>query len=415
MLISSCGKDKTIDNTWKTIPQEAITISSGDVLLTVNDVEATKGDIKVVAKSADKAEITLNNIVPGYSAVTVVTSLKKEESSVYSFEGSVKLNDGPTFISLKSDMIPYIYEVNVKGTIDLDGKVNAKVTTAISNQFKGGMEGTWSLNRIAPVKDEQVTTGPLWITWSFSDTKYAGATTIAQFGGTILGGALTNYLNDVTFHADGNITAKYWEDEEGGDASTDEGSSITNVLSANMPELDEKGENYVYGNTHEDKWYDSPKANYAFWFVRDGMLYVVPNSALLSDGSDDEQIDLGSLSESLQALSKVGVDVTTLTAEIMKIAQNGFALKYSQEADALKIYVDKSQCDPIINAFIPALPVLDQMLEELSKSEDEDDQQTYQIINMVLGMLGLEKPSDFEAMWKATTDFQIELNLIKNK
>ena len=97
----------------------------------------------------------------------------------------------------------------------------------------------------------------------------------------------------------------------------------------------------------------------------------------------------------------------------MKIIKNGVALKYTQKDDALKIYVDKSQCDPFVKSFIPALPLLDQMYEELKKSTDESDQQTVQMIQLVFTMMGIEKPSDFEGMWNATEIFQIELNFKK--
>ena len=66
-----------------------------------------------------------------------------------------------------------------------------------------------------------------------------------------------------------------------------------------------------------------------------------------------------------------------------------------------------------MKSFIPALPLLDQMYEELKKSTDENDQQTVQMIQLVFAMIGIEKPSDFEGMWNATETFQIELNFKK--
>jgi len=142
------------------------------------------------------------------------------------------------------------------------------------------------------------------------------------------------------------------------------------------------------------------------------MLYIVPNLSVLSEDGDTS-LDMDSLSESLQSLKALGVDVNTLTAEIMKILENGVALKYSSDGNVLKVYVDKSQCDPIVKSFIPALPVLDKMLADLEASESEDDQQTVQMIKLVLSMLGLEKPSDFEGLWNATETFEIELNFTK--
>ena len=309
---------------------------------------------------------------------------------------------------MKSTAQNPIYVVTVEGDINVEGKVNAKVTTNLSENFRGTLANTWNINRIAPIVNDVPSTGVVWITWTFNDAKYANATAIAMLAGSMMGGLLSNYLDAVTFCPDGNITARYWEDED-----NQEGGNILEKLFKYAPQEDEKGENMIYGNDHNDKWLESPAANFAFWYVRDGMLYVVPNAAAFADEGDDTNIDLGSLQEELQKLAAVGVDVNTLTAEVMKIIKNGVALKYTQKDDALKIYVDKSQCDPFVKSFIPALPLLDQMYEELKKSTDESDQQTVQMIQLVFTMMGIEKPSDFEGMWNATEIFQIELNFKK--
>lgn len=407
LLLASCGKDE-VDETWKTLPQEEIAIENGNAHFTVNGIDSKKGTVKVVAKSATEADVTLTGIVPGYNTVLVNATLEKGENSTYTFAGKAALTETPAIFTLKSSPIYPIYVVTVEGDINVEGKVNAKVTTALSENFRGTLADTWNINRIAPIVNGVPSTGVVWITWTFNDAKYAGATNLALIAGSMMGGLLSNYLDAVTFCPDGNITAMYWEEE-----NEQEGGNILEKLVKYAPQEDEKGENMVYGNDHNDKWLESPAANYAFWYVHDGMLYVVPNAAAFADEDDDTNIDLGSLQEELQKLAAVGVDVTTLTAEVMKIMKNGVAFKYTQEGDALKIYVDKAQCDPFVKSFIPALPLLDQMYEELKKSTDESDQQTVQMIQLVFTMLGIEKPSDFEGMWNATETFQIELNFKK--
>lgn len=407
LLLASCGKDE-VDETWKTLPQEEIAIENGNAHFTVNGIDSKKGTVKVVAKSATEADVTLTGIVPGYNTVLVNATLEKGENSTYTFAGKAALTETPAIFTLKSSPIYPIYVVTVEGDINVEGKVNAKVTTALSENFRGTLADTWNINRIAPIVNGVPSTGVVWITWTFNDTKYAGATNLALIAGSMMGGLLSNYLDVVTFCPDGNITARYWEEE-----NEQEGGNLLEKLFKYAPQEDEKGENMVYGNDHNDKWLESPAANYAFWYVHDGMLYVVPNAAAFADEDDDTNVDLGSLQEELQKLAAVGVDVTTLTAEVMKIMKNGVALKYTQEGDALKIYVDKAQCDPFVKSFIPALPLLDQMYEELKKSTDENDQQTVQMIQLVFTMLGIEKPSDFEGMWNATETFQIELNFKK--
>lgn len=407
LLLASCGKDE-VDETWKTLPQEEIAIENGNAHFTVNGIDSKKGTVKVVAKSATEADVTLTGIVPGYNTVLVNATLEKGENSTYTFAGKAALTETPAIFTLKSSPIYPIYVVTVEGDINVEGKVNAKVTTNLSENFRGTLTDTWNINRIAPIVNGVPSTGVVWITWTFNDTKYAGATNLALIAGSMMGGLLSNYLDAVTFCPDGNITARYWEEE-----NEQEGGNLLEKLFKYAPQEDEKGENMVYGNDHNDKWLESPAANYAFWYVHDGMLYVVPNAAAFADEDDNTNVDLGSLQEELQKLAAVGVDVTTLTAEVMKIMKNGVALKYTQEGDALKIYVDKAQCDPFVKSFIPALPLLDQMYEELKKSTDENDQQTVQMIQLVFTMMGIEKPSDFEGMWNATENFQIELNFKK--
>ncbi len=412
LLLASCKKDEEDDQTWKTIPQEEVSIEGGNAVFTVNGAQQSRGSVKVVATSSSQAQVTLTGIVPGYDEVNFTASLEKGDNSIYTFSGTSLLTDGPSIATLKSDMVHFVYRVSIKGEISLDGLVKASVTTQLSDECKGGLEGSWPIKRVAPVVNGAATAGPVWVNWTFTDSKYEGATVIGQLAGTMLGGVLANYLDEVTFTADGNITAKYWEDPES-EGSSDEGDSFDiQKIFEYQPVLDETNNSYVYGNKHEDKWLESPVANYAFWFVRDGMLYVVPNLSVLSEDGDTS-LDMGSLSESLQSLKALGVDVNTLTAEIMKIMENGVALKYSLDGNALKVYVDKSQCDPIIKSFIPALTVLDKMLSDLESSESEDDQQTVQMVKMVLAMLGLEKPSDFEGLWNATDTFEIELNFTK--
>lgn len=407
LLLASCGKDE-VDETWKTLPKDEIAIENGNAHFAVNGIDSKKGTVKVVAKSATEADVTLTGIVPGYNTVLVNATLEKGENSTYTFAGKAALTENPAIFTLKSVAQNPIYVVTVEGDINVEGKVNAKVTTNLSENFRGTLADTWNINRIAPIVNGVPSTGVVWITWTFNDTKYAGATNLALIAGSMMGGLLSNYLDAVTFCPDGNITARYWEEE-----NEQEGGNLLEKLFKYAPQEDEKGENMVYGNDHNDKWLESLAANYAFWYVHDGMLYVVPNAAAFADEDDDTNVDLGSLQEELQKLAAVGVDVTTLTAEVMKIMKNGVALKYTQEGDALKIYVDKAQCDPFVKSFIPALPLLDQMYEELKKSTDENDQQTVQMIQLVFTMLGIEKPSDFEGMWNATETFQIELNFKK--
>ena len=108
---------------------------------------------------------------------------------------------------------------------------------------------------------------------------------------------------------------------------------------------------------------------------------MVPNVAALA--GDDENADfmtrdnlpsgdssLSDIMDLLNDLKELGVDVKALMPQIQQIMKSGFRFKYSQENGALELYADKEMCDPIINAFLPALPKLDELLAGMADNPD---------------------------------------------
>ena len=169
-------------------------------------------------------------------------------------------------------------------------------------------------------------------------------------------------------------------------------------------------------NIHEDEpWLESPR-NLAFWYVKGDNLYVVPNiTAILAQVGKDSgsSVDTGNLDISA-LLSKLGEYDITLTAELLSTVtgwlQTGIPLKYVKSNGALKLYVDKEMCSPIIEALLPALPKLDEMIAKLI-AENPDDQ-SIQMLPMFLAMLQIKNFADLEPIWNNNTDeFEISLNL----
>ncbi len=395
VMISSCNKDQ--DETWKTIPQGVITVDSGDAVFSVNGVEAPAGSIKVAPKSASSADVTLSGVVPGYSELVVRTSLSKsDEEGVYDFSGSTGLTEGPS-INLKGAEPAEVYVISIEGTISMEGKATGRITTALTELGKGDIAGLWNVNRVAPAVDEMPTTGPVWVKWTVNDTeKYASAPQMGILAAALLGLTYADHLDQINLCESGNVTITYWD----GESETPDA------------ELDESGENYIFSTTH-DEWYKTEEDNQVFWFARNGYFYLIPNADNLD--IEDEEVDFSreTIYSTIKNLAVVKVDTEALTAVVDQVLKEGIAFKYEQSGDALKLYIDKSQIDPVVNAFIPALPYLDILLENYESSEDKSEQQTAQSIRIVLSMLGLEKPSDFEGLWNATTEFQIELNFVR--
>ena len=153
---------------------------------------------------------------------------------------------------------------------------------------------------------------------------------------------------------------------------------------------------------------------------------MVPNVAALA--GDDENADfmtrdnlpsgdssLSDILDLLNDLKELGVDVKALMPQIQQIMKSGFRFKYSQENGALELYADKEMCDPIINAFLPALPKLDELLAGMATNPDISAEEKAQLaaIMQLMKAFGLEKPSDFVPLWQNTQTFRISINLVK--
>lgn len=394
-MFSACNKDKA-DESWKEIPSTIITAESGDATLTVNGVPDKSGNVKFVANSASAGEVTLANIIPGYNSVVVPVSMANSGKDVYKFEGKVSLSSAPAMIQLFEVARKSIYDITVSGEISMEGKVTLAAETAVSEAAQGGIAGTWkTVDQI--VTDPSVGTvksSPIMLKWTSKNeevnTKLANLNNLGSMFGSM---ALFNYLQSVTFNADGNITASYY----GGKFE--------------MATMNDSGKLTA---THDD-WKESPKGNYAFWHTAGEYIFIVPNfEAMSDDDSADEpgetpDFDIKDMISSLKDLKEYGVDVTALVTELTKIMKQGFVLKFAAEGNGLKVYADKSICGNIITAIIPAAKMLDTVLPELIK----DNPEAAQYIQMIKGMLGIEKFADLEALWKATDEFCITLSFTK--
>ena len=394
-MFSACKKDKADDN-WKEIPSTIITAESGDATLTVNGVPDKSGNVKFVANSASAGEVTLSNIIPGYNSVVVPVSMANSGKDVYKFEGKVSLSSAPAMIQIFEVARKSIYDITVSGEITMEGKVTLAAETAVSEAAQGGISGTWkTVDQI--VTDPSVGTvksSPIMLKWTSKNeevnTKLANLNNLGSMFGSM---ALFNYLQSVTFNADGNITASYY----GGKFE--------------MATMNDAGKLTA---THDD-WKESPKGNYAFWYTAGEYIFIVPNFEAMSDDdsadkpSETPDFNIRDMISSLKDLKEYGVDVTALVTELTKIMKQGFVLKLAAEGDGLKVYADKSICGNIITAIIPAAKMLDTVLPELIK----DNPEAAQYIQMIKGFLGIEKFADLEAIWKATDEFCITVNFAK--
>ena len=392
-LFASCSDDDD-DTTWKKIPQDELAIQ--DVAFEVNGEQATTGSLQMVVKNGTGAVLNLKNVIPGYAEVSVDVKLEKQADDSFVFLGEKGLTTPPAML-VRSDAMPIILTVRVEGKVSLEGKVSATATTKLAESAQAGLTGSWSLLATIGSDAEIVNKAPLFLTWSAINKEELnfenGANLVNLFGSMVV----YNILNQVTFHEDGNITAKYW-----GEVSMD------NLMAR-------PGEDDVTLEASHDDWSDSPK-NLAFWYVRNEMLYVVPNiNAILKQvGEDNEGGNMnnsGNLDVILEKLGEYNIDVNALLPSVMQWITTGIPVKYIKDANGLKIYVDKEMVAPFMTALLPALDKLQKDLDEILA--DPNNENGF-LIRMALAMLGIEKLADIKTIWEQNTaEFEIALNFVK--
>ena len=391
-LFTSCSDDDE-DNSWKQIPETEI--SGESAVLKVNGSEST-GSAQMKVSNGSEAVLTLKGIVPGYGDIPVNVNLQKQSDESYNFEGTAGLTTPPSMMR-STEKLPVIMNVTTKGNITTNGVITVDVTTLLSEEAQGGLTGSWKLLKTPEMNDKGfLASAPLFLIWSAKDASKPNmemaANMVNIFGST----ALYNLLNQVTFHEDGNITAKYWSEI-----------SIESILNG----MDDEG-NFI---AMHDEWLDSPK-NLAFWYVKGDQLYVVPNiEAILKQVSQDNGSDIagstGDLTAILGQLAQYNIDVTALLPLITEWMSTGIPVKFSSPDGTLKVYVDKNMATPFVTALLPALDVLQLELDKMMA--DPDNEYSF-LIQMAMGMLGIEKLTDIKAIWEQNTNnFELSLNFIK--
>lgn len=405
-LFTACSDDD--DKSWQEIPQTEIPAGTEGVTFKVNGTEYSTGSVQMTVKNSSEAVVSLKNVIPGYGEVPVSVDLQKQSDGSFNFAGETNLTTPPSMVTRMPQTAPTIFIVSLDGNITKEGKVTVTATTNLSERAQGGLAGTWNLLGKFPQNEMgMATTAPLWITWSAKDAEKPNLENAAYMISALMGTSIMyNLLGNVTFGADGNITANY----------------------NNTKELDmETVMGYLNGMNYDDEnnitlaklnknWADSPK-NLAYWYAKDGLLYVVPNIAAIMKqvGADSGNegvaggFDLASL---IGMLKEYNIDATALLPYIQQWMSTGIPLKYTASADGLKVYVDKEMAAPFIEALLPALSVLQSKIDAILADPGQKD--TAILIKMAFGLIGINSLSDIQTVWNENTnELEIALNLTK--
>ncbi len=406
VAFAACSDDPAA---WENLPTEPI--SGESAKLTVNGSTTETGSVQLTATSATQGTLLLTNVLYGYDEITMDVNLSEraDGTGTFDIEGETGLTKIPA-INARATEEPVIYNVSVTGSISPEGKIEVTLNSVLSTEAQGGLTGTWNLLTNVELNDEgSFKTAPLWITWSAKDSEQPNAEQTAmavrQFGSSLL----YQFLHSLTFLPDGTVTAEYW-DGEGFDMKDPE-TGIAACLMSGFEYNDDWTGVFMKILRENPQWSESPK-NLLYWYVKGDSLYIVPDIAAIlaqikqDTGSDvSGGLDMNSIKDTLK---KFGIDAEALLQLVPKWMETGIQFKYEKTENGLKLYADKEMCAPVVEALLPALPKLDELIAGLANSEDP----MMQMLPMMLPMmLGIDNLAALDPIWKTNTnEFEISLN-----
>ena len=421
-LFTACSDDE--EPNWKKLPTQEI--STENLTLTTNSQGTLDASVKLTMSDAQNGVLTLNNAIRGLNEVEINVTVEEQNDGAFKFQG-VKVVETKT--RAISDLVSST-TVKVAGTITLEGKAEVAVTT----EAAGNLVRKWLLcDDIFTVKEVPgVSHSPFRLSWvsTYGEKDNVGLATenISLIGSTSLSSIFVKLLKDVEFKADGSIVANYAESV--GEISMEE--VLKGAMGAGLP------------STENVPWTTSP-ANLAYWYAGDNHIYVVLNiPAIISEAMKDQEdanvtpesilkiLDmvkdmkgaeikdlLGGFLKGNELLSKL--DITKISdtdvEKLIGYVVNGFPVSYQMSEVTLKnetkinnvyVYLDKSLFDIFMPAVYPILPELDVLVKNI---EVEMYGQKMKIWDLLGALTALQSLTELEGIWKATSQFNIGIDL----
>lgn len=432
-VFTGCSEDDQPN--WQKLPSE--TISAENLELTLNEKKMSDATVSLAVKDAQSGVLTLTKAIRGWDEVQVDVTLAEQADGSFKFQGSYML---PLTRTLLNSM-----EAKVDGTITMDGKATVSVKTVA----EGVLVQTWTLCDASHFdtyfdyngdgvidRNDSKRYAPCHINWISdytSDGNNPGLATnnITIVGTTALSYFMTQLLNKVTFNADGSLTAEYAENMP----SLDMGKLMSAMLGGGLPSREGLS------------WKTSP-ANLVDWYATDNDLYVVLDipaiiaQAMADQGNGEGNAEvIVSVIESLKGktpaeikqligalLEQVGKDTILAKLDINKVSDEGIAklmgyvfdgfplshfigaahFKNGLQLENMYVSLDKELFDILMPALCPVLPDLDDLLK--NTTIDLFGKPT-PIFPLIQGLLGIQSMVEFEQIWKATSSFDIGLDL----
>lgn len=381
--------------------------SADNLILKYSDTELLGKTVAVSVLSADKLALTLYGIIPGESEATIVVEPKTQSNSV-SLIGEAT-TDGGAKVTYNGELV--------------DNNLSLKLDVVLPDAALGGLAGTWPLGRglYDMTTYEYLENIPFIFEWpALNVAQEPNGEQLSLVATKLVSFVLAEVLNKVTFSPDGNILANYYPS-----LIFPEGQDVQAWMMAKIFALSSE-------ITIEDReWLTSPK-NLAFWYTKEGKLYIVLNlDMILKKVSEDKGMDLTAVSEILKMLAtaddttlmqliatlaemdiikELGLDLSGLSLaqmkEVLGWITTGIPLNYTVKGDVLSVYVDQDMVSPFMPILFSLLPALQTEFEKMVVENP--------MLGMLPMLLEIEKLTDIKTIWEENTaDFKLGINFTK--
>lgn len=362
------------------------TYSESSLVLTYGDTELTGKEVVFDGTDGSNVSILLVDVIPGEQE-TVLTGIQLDKNG---FSGtSTTTNATVQYTGSRADKVLILnLEVTMK---DTKGWAD---TYELADMIKGD-ETYWGyvrkglrppLNKFYELKQfvtENTVLGSsvyTAITHAFPanatrqdsiDACGLTGTYPSLFRGT-LGCILPQVLQNITLEKDGNITARYSSDPVVFDISYMLNPAGDDGITP------EKVAQLKAGRT----WLQSPK-NLAFWYVKDGKMYVKLNiGAIVSQSMGGNSGEIAGVISSIlnnsdvaqikQLLKALNMDITTAVANmddatfelLLDWVKNGIPVKVAVDNGQAHFYLDREVLDPIMKELPALLPLIVKMIPD---------------------------------------------------
>lgn len=379
-------------------------VYSGDKLALTYSGGAMAGKTATLsAVDGSTMKLLLQGVIPGEPEATVTGV--QPSGATGAFTGEATTTGGT--------VVKYSGSVSVA-----TGILSVDLTVTLGADAQGGLVGSWPLSHKLYNDKYEYEDTPFFLNWPAINDEALNGEQLANTATPAVSQILAEVLNEVTFGSDGNLTAKYYsgfviDKDENGEEMDLQTWLIGKIFGLEIAPLDRA-------------WITSPK-NLVHWYAKQGKLYIQPNVAeilkqVAQDGGSD--IDADAILELLKTVqsmddatlmalingfgSQLGLDLTGIDAALVRQVlgwlSTGIPLNYEKTATGLQISVDKKMVTPFMTILVAQLPALQVMWDELVAKDETG------MMGMLMMMLGVDKFTDFAAIWeKNTADFGLGL------